>query len=238
MTWLILLAALQPARPEKPLDPKDARSVAEHALYATRTQQNYTAAFKSLLKPAKGDAFKREGTCLWTASGLLSLNATGSGGEETNVLRAGDRVWVRSFDAWTDAGVAGKDGAGRGIQNPDEILAVLGRHLDKAVFTTDRAVAVTLGGDDLRKLVPEGSEFDPAKSAVTIRLEADRDGRVKKIGIEASLQTPAGKAGFTAEIEVTGYNQNAAPKAIDSAGKEIPYSTAILKEIEARQAKR
>jgi len=234
MTFLLLWGALQVAQPGRPLDPKDARSLAEHVLYNTRSQRDYMTCIKSRLKAPGGDAFERQGTCVWTSSGLLAINSTGSGGEETCVVRAGELVWIRTLGLWLRAEEAGRVGAGRGIENPDEVLTALGRHLDKARTAAGGGVEFTFAGEDLVKIAAAFGEFDPAKSTVTLCLEPDSDMRVRNIGVSASLQPADSKAApiaFTASIEVTGYNKQAPIRAVDGKGKEIPYSQVILDAI-------
>ena len=101
MKSLFLLSALllacqgtPPARPPKELDPKDGRSVLEHAAYNTRTQKSYETRFKARLS-ATGAPLDYEGQCVWVRPGVLYVHYTASGGDEKMIVRAGDKeTWV------------------------------------------------------------------------------------------------------------------------------------------------
>jgi hypothetical protein len=242
MMALALWAALQsapPAKPEKPLDPKDARSVAEHAVYNTRSQGDYQTRFTTRLDFPGSDPLRREGVCLWVSPGILSLHYWGAGGEDRNVLRAKDDVWVferaGDLNTWCKAEAAGKDGAGRGFENPDEVLSALARHLDTANFGDAGVIDLKFSGADLGRIVKGDTELDPAKSSATVRLETDKDARVKKISLSASLQPKdpkvPGPAVFTAGVEVTAYNGKPPLKAVDAKGKDLPFTKEIQEAI-------
>src|SRR5438128_10083698 len=117
-----LCTALQVAKPEKPLGRTDARSVAEHAICNTRSQKSYETSFETTLQLSGSDPFKRRGTCVWMAPGLLGSHYEGTGGEVVNMLRAGPDVWLFGAgpnNEWVKAAEVGRDGAGRGLENPD-----------------------------------------------------------------------------------------------------------------------
>src|SRR5437773_7897591 len=121
----LLLLACQgdpPAKPAKDLDPKDARSVLDYAAFNTRTQKSYETRFKARLTTT-GAPLDYEGQCVWVYPGVLFVHYTASGGDEKMIVRAGDKfVWVWSALAgWVTADEIGMPGAGRGIQNPDEV---------------------------------------------------------------------------------------------------------------------
>lgn len=239
MVSLILCAALQVAKPEKPLDAKDASSVVEHAVYNTRSQKDYETAFTSRMTPAGGAAFERQGTCLWMAPGLLSLHYTGSGREEMNVIRAGREVWVYRLDEWETAEEAGKDGAGRGIQNPDEVLAVLSRHAARAKFDAKGEIDLEIPGADLVKIL-NNPGVDPLKSSLTVHVTKDKDLRVKSLTLKASVTfkdpgTPA--AAYEGRVDVTGFNGAKPIQAVDAKGTVIPLAEKVRRSIEAARAK-
>ena len=238
MLSLILCAALQAAKPEKPLDPKDPASVVEHAVYNTRSQKNYETAFTSRMKATGSDAFERQGTCLWMAPGLLSLHYTGSGREEMNVIRAGRDVWVYQGE-WLTAEEAFKDGAGRGIQNPDEVMAVLSQHASRAKFDAKGEIDLEIPGADLVKII-NNPEVDPLKSSLTVHVEKDKDLRVKSLTLKASVTfkdpgSPA--AAYEGRVDVTAFNGAKPIQAVDAKGKEIPLSKSMRQAIEAFRTK-
>src|SRR6185503_7281022 len=131
--YTLMLLACQgnpSAKPAKELDPKDGRSVLEHAAFNTRTQQSYETKFKAQLT-ASGAPLDYEGRCVWVRPGVLFVHYTASGGDEKMIIRAGDKetwVWSDLAAQWVSKDEIGMPGAGRGIQNPDEVLAVLGRN--------------------------------------------------------------------------------------------------------------
>jgi len=239
MMSLILWAALQAAKPEKPLDPKDAASVVEHAVYNTRSQKNYETAFKSRVKSPGSDAFERQGTCLWMAPGLLSLHYTGSGREEMNVIRAGRDVWVYEDNQWLSADETTKGGAGRGIQNPDEVMAVLSQHAARAKFDAKDEIDLEIPGADLVKII-NNPEVDPLKSSLTVHVRTDKDLRVKSLTLKANVTfkdpgTPA--AAYEGHVDVTAFNGARPIQAVDAKGTEIPLAEKVRKSIEATRAK-
>jgi len=238
MLSLILCAALQAAKPEKPLDPKDPASVVEHAVYNTRSQKNYETAFTSRMKATGSDAFERQGTCLWMAPGLLSLHYTGSGREEMNVIRAGRDVWVYQGE-WLTAEEAFKDGAGRGIQNPDEVMAVLSQHASRAKFDAKGEIDLEIPGADLVKII-NNPEVDPLKSSLTVHVEKDKDLRVKSLTLKASVTfkdpgSPA--AAYEGRVDVTAFNGAKPIQAVDAKGTVIPLTEKVRTSIEAARAK-
>src|SRR5687767_5954757 len=133
LSLTLLLLACQgtpPAKPAKELDPKDAKSVLEHAVYKTRLQKRYEVKFKARLTTS-GAPLDYNGRCVWVNPGVLYVHYTASGGDEKMIVRAGEKdVWVYHvlIGTWVTADEAGMPGAGRGIQNPDEVLSVLARN--------------------------------------------------------------------------------------------------------------
>lgn len=237
----LVLAACQGGPPAKPLDPKDPRSVAEHAAHNTRTQKSYETRFKAKLTPPQGDPLEYVGQCVWAAPGVLYIHYTASGGDEKNIVRVGNQVWVyHSLVGWVTADEAGMPGAGRGVQNPDEVLAVVAKHSGAAKLREPRLVDMTFSGEDIEKIMKEQSQsgaFEWKQSSAAVELQADPDDRLKKFACQAVLKPadPAvkGVVKYAAEVEAVGYNGAAALKFLDEKKQEIKLSESIRKAIES-----
>lgn len=239
-----ILAACQiepPHKPEKALDPGDAKSLAGHAIYNTRTQKGYRTKFKARLAAPGSDALDYEGTGAWITPGVLYIQYSGSGGREQKIVRAGERaIWVHhAIAGWVTADEVGDSGAGRGMQNPDEILALLARHLGTARLRAGDVVEVPFTGADIEKIMKEQTQkgaFDWAKSEASIELHVDAETRLKKLACRASLVSAdpnvPGRVTYSAEVEVADYGAAAEMKFVDDTRKEIPLTAAMRKAVE------
>ena len=237
-----VLAACQgaPDKPPKDLDPKDPKSVAEHAAYNTRTQKSYETRFKARLTPPQGDSIDYAGQCVWVAPGVLYIHYTASGGDEKNIVRVGGQVWVyHPLVGWVTSDEAGMPGAGRGIQNPDEVLGVVARHAGAAKLREAGLVDMSFSGDDIEKIMREQSQqgaFEWKQSAAAVELHADADHRLKKFSCQATLKPSdpnvKGVVKYSAEVEAVGYNGATQLKFLDEKKQEIKLSNEIRKAIE------
>lgn len=239
-----VLAACQggpPPRPAKDLDPKDPKSVAEHAAYNTRTQKSYETKFKARLTPPQGDSLDYAGRCVWVSPGVLYIHYTASGGDEKNIVRVGNQVWVHhSLVGWVTSDEAGMPGAGRGIQNPDEVLSVVARHAGVARLREPGLVDMTFAGEDIEKIMREQSQqgaFEWKQSSAAIELHADAETRLKKFTCQATLKpgdpNVKGVVKYSAEVEAVGYNGAGRLPFLDEKKQEIKLSEEIRKAIEA-----
>lgn len=241
----LLLMACQgtpPAKPAQELDPKDPRSVVEHAAYATRTLGSYETKFKARLTTT-GAPLDYEGRCVWVNPGVLYVHYTASGGDEKMILRAGDRsVWVYHplVGSWVTADEAGMAGAGRGIQNPDEVLAVLARHTGTAKFQKPGVVEMAFSGDDIEKIMKEQASkgsFDWKESNARLELAVGPDNRLERFSCDATLKPsdPAvkGSVRYTAEVTVVGSNGARDLKFLDEKKREIPLLPEMKAKIES-----
>ena len=239
----LILAACQgaPDKPLKELDPKDPKSVAEHAAYNTRTQKCYETKFQARLTPPQGDALDYSGQCVWVSPGILYIHYTASGGDDKNIVRVGNQVWIyHRLAGWVTSDEAGMPGAGRGIQNPDEVLTVIARHAGAAKLREPGLADLTFSGEDIEKIMKEQSQsgaFEWKESSAAVELHADADTRLKKFTCQATLK-PAdpkvkGSVKYSAVVEAMGYNGAADLKFIDEEKKEIKVSGDIRKAIEA-----
>ncbi len=243
---LVLAACQQGEKSAPAFDPNDPKSVAEHAVASTRSQKSYHTKFKARLAPPKGDALHYDGACVWAAPGILSIHYTASGGDEKNIVRVGEEVWVHhSLVGWVTADEAGMPGAGRGVQNPDDILGVLARHVGAAKLKEPGVVEWTFAGDDIEKIMKEQAQagaFVWKESTAAVRLHADPQGRLKKFVCDAVLKPadPAvkGTVQYAAEVEATEYNGAEELPFLDDKKRPIPLSKAIRKAIQSVKEKK
>jgi len=237
-----LLLACQgepPARPSKALDAKDPRSLVEHAAYNTRTQKSFETKFKARLTTS-GAPLDYDGQCVWVYPGVLYVHYTASGGDEKMIVRAGQKdVWVwNTLVGWVTADEAGMPGAGRGIQNPDEILAVVARHAAAAKLVAPGVVELNFTGDDIENIMKEQAQkgaFVWKDSKARLELTVDAEARLQKFTCAATLKpAAAGAAGlveYTAEFNLVGYNGAKELKFLDEKKKEIPLLPEMKQKI-------
>jgi hypothetical protein len=230
-----------PVKPAKDLDAKDPRSLLEHAAYNTRTQTSYETRFKARLTTS-GAPLDYEGQCVWLFPGVLYVHYTASGGDEKMIVRAGEKeTWVwSSLAGWVTRDEIGMPGAGRGIQNPDEILGVLARATEFAKLSKPGVVDLTLTGDDIEKIMREQANkgaFDWKSSSARLELATDADIRLQKFTCDATLKStdPAVKTPirYTAEVSLVGYNGAKDLKFYDEKKREIPLTKDMTSKIES-----
>lgn len=240
--WTLLLATACQAPPGKAFDPKDPRAVAAHVIGNTRGQKAYETLFKATLSPPKGDRIEYNGRCVWVAPGVLYAHYKASGGDEKNIVRVGKEVWVyHGIVGWVPAEEMGMPGAGRGIQNPDDVLTLLAAHLGEVTFTGADAVTIAFTGEDIEKLMKEQAQkgsFDWKDSRASVVLTWDAEHRLKKFSAAASLKSSdpnvPGTVDYAAEVEAAGYNGATDLKFQDEAKKDVPLDAPIKKAIETR----
>lgn len=248
LALLAAAAACQVAPAEKParaLDPQDPKSLAEHAAYNTRTQSSYRTKFSARIAAPQGDPIDYKGASVWVSPGVLYIHYTASGGDLKNIVRAETakgqpNVWVHHEAAgWVTAEEIGSPGLGKGIQNPDEVLAVLGRHLGAARLLRSGVVEIAFAGEDIEKIMKEQAQrgaFDWKQSTATVELHVDAQTRLAKFTCEASLRSTdpnvKGAVRYSATVEVESYNAETEMKFLDEKKKEIPLDPEIRKAIE------
>jgi hypothetical protein len=239
----VMLMACQaepPARPSKDVDPKDPRSVLEHAAYNTRTQQSYETTFKARLTTS-GAPLDYDGRCVWVRPGVLFVHYTASGGDEKMIVRTGpDDAWVYHSIAgeWATAAQVAMPGAGRGIQNPDEVLAVIARHTGSAKLIKPGEVELSFSGEDIEKIMKEQASkgsFVWKESSATLVLTVDADNRLQNFTCDATLQPTdpqiKGKVRYTAEVKLVAYNGARDIKFLDEKKREIPLTSEMKAKI-------
>lgn len=236
--WCLgLLLALQadaPVKPAKPLDSKDPQSVVDHAVYNTRSQKSYETSFTARLM----GKLDYKGRSVWVGPDVLYMHFTGSGNNDQKIVRAGAKsVWIHhEFNGWLTAEVFGDAGAGRGIQNPDEVLAVLAKHTARAKFLKSGALEVTLSGDDLAKIMKGqgiNGAIDPKASSARVELIVDGETRVQKFSCDATVVTTAEKVRYSSEVTVAAYNGETELAFANANRKPIPLSKEIRDRIDA-----
>jgi hypothetical protein len=237
---LIPCQGTPPAKPAKDLDAKDPRSVLEHAAYNTRTQKSYETRFKARLTTT-GAPLDYEGQCVWVYPGVLFVHYTASGGDEKMILRAGDKeTWVwNALAGWVTKDEIGMPGAGRGIQNPDEVLSVLAHNPANAQLSRPGEVALAFSGDDIEKIMKEQANkgaFDWKESSAKLDLATDAENRLQKFTCDATLKStdPAVKTPirYAAEVTMVGYNGARELKFYDEKKREIPLTKEMKSTIE------
>jgi hypothetical protein len=243
--FLALLLACQgepPAKPAKSLDPKDPRSVLEHAAYLTRTQKSYETKFKARLTTS-GAPLDYEGRCVWVYPGVIFVHYTASGGDEKMIVRTGPMdAWVYHslVGDWITADEIGMPGAGRGIQNPDEILSVVARHSGSAKLIRPGVVELTFSGDDIEKIMKEQTSKDSfiwKESSAKLELIVDAENRLQQFTCDATLKpanpTVKGEVRYTAEVTLVAYNGARELKFLDEKKREIPLRKEMKAKIES-----
>jgi hypothetical protein len=230
------LASVQGEPPAKPLDPKDARSVVEHALYNTRSQKSYETAFWARLEAPLG-AYDYKGRSVWVSPDILYLEFSGSGKNEQKIVRAGEKsVWVYdSLQGWFTAEERGAGGAGRGIQNPDEVLGLLAKHTATAKFLKSGAIELAFTGNDLVKIMKgHAPAINPKTSSATVELVVDKETRIQKFACDATLVSPAGeKNRYTSEVTLVAYNGATELIFTDEKKRPLPLPAPIKEGIDA-----
>jgi len=244
---LLLLVACQagpaqaPAPPEKPLDPKDPRSVVEHAAHATRSQKSYEAEWTARLLVPGSDPLDYKGQAVFVSPGVLYSHYTASGGDEKNIVRAGNRAWVwaSALGEWVTAQEMGMPGAGKGLQNPDEALALMAKAKGEARVVAPGTVELALAGADLASLMKEQAQdgsFEWAKSQATVRLTVDDQSRLKALKVTASLTSAdpkvKGVVDYNADVAVKGYNGKTELVFLDEKKKPIPLTPKMQEAIQ------
>jgi hypothetical protein len=227
--------------PAKALDPGDPRSVVEHAAFRTKAQKSYEAAWTARLQAANSNPLDYKGICVHAKPGLLYSHYTASGGDDKKIVRIGSAVaWIHDLLAgWVPADEAGYPAAGRGFQNPDDVLTVLAKSPGEAKLLAPGAVELTFTGTDIEKVMREQSQqgaFDWKRSKAVLRLATDAEGRLKKLDCSASLVSTdpnvKGEVSYLGTLEVTAYNGKTDLEFKDEKGRVIPLKKKMLDAIE------
>jgi len=235
-----------PEKPRQPLDAGNPRSLAEHAIYNTRTR-SYQTRFQARLAAPQGDPIDYKGTSLWISPRVLYIHYTATGGDFKNIVRADAVrgvpnvwVWFEGAGEWVRPDELGSPGIGRGIQNPDEILETLSQHLEGARLLGPGVVGVPFAGEALEKVMKDqarAGSFDWKESTATIELHADAETRLKKLVCRAELKSAdpnvRGTVKYSGEVEAETYAPEREMKFLDENKKAIPLREDIRKAVDA-----
>lgn len=241
-SWLLLAGQGDaPVKPGNALNPADPKSVLEWAAFNTRTQKSYETHFKARLTTT-GTPLDYEGQCVWVQPGVLFVHYTASGGDEKMIVRAGAKdAWIYHYlvGDWVTADEMGMPGAGRGIQNPDEVLSVLARHSGTSKLSKPGLVEMDFSGDDIEKIMREQASkgaFDWKESSAKLELAVDAENRLQRFSCDATLKPTdpkvKGVVKYTAEVTLTGYNGARELKFADEKKREIRLSPEMKTRIE------
>jgi outer membrane lipoprotein-sorting protein len=217
---------------------EDVSALLQRAAAATRQQKGYEVAFKSRLQ-AVGDPLDREGKAVWTSPGLLYIHSTGSGREDQKIVRAGEQVWVYVSVQrdWYAPEEAGLDGAGSGIQNPDELLQILSKNAGSAKLVKSGTIQLDLTGNDLARVVKAGG-FLWNQSSARVDLELDGSNRIAKVTCEATLVDAKNQTVRYSAAVTLSFDRGTTDLAfVDEKGRPIELSAEMKKKIEAVKGK-
>ncbi|MBI4563960.1 MAG: hypothetical protein HY716_04605 [Planctomycetes bacterium] len=223
---------------------QDAADAAKRAIEQTRARKSTSVKFDVEIRVPDSSPMKLEGKSVWVTPHILFLHYTASGGDDVKLVRVGDtvRLYHPVVEDWVSADEAGRPGAGRGVQNPDEVLSALLKVIDKATRagkeTIDGRVCdvigLKLGGKEMESvmkgLAAPGS-FEWTESECSAKLCIGSDQHLYYVEFDARL-APTDPALKGKKVD---YRANVTVKAFD---KEfamdfgIPMSEETLKEIE------
>jgi hypothetical protein len=241
MEWSALFVVIlcQGNPPARELDPQNPHSLTEHAVYNTRSRKSYETRFKARLAVPNSAPLDYDGECVWVSPAVLYVHYTASGGDDKKIVRAGDEAWVyHSLVGWVTDDEAGMTGAGRGIQNPDELLSVLARHSGSAKLRQPGVVEILLSGDAIESImkgqVQQGS-FDWKGSNATIELTVDGQNQIRKFTCDATLKSAnpqvSGLVKYTGQVDLTDTDKAVELTFHDEKKKVIPLDNPIQEAI-------
>jgi hypothetical protein len=208
MLAAVLAVAIDPpVKPVAEFDPRDPKSIVDHAIFNTRTQKCYETIYTARLATTAG-AIDYKGRSVWVAPGVLYLHFTATGKDEQKIIRAGEKdVWVyHSLGGWGSDAELGKVGYARGIQNPDEVLGVLAKHTETGVKQLKPGtLAVSFNGQAIARILQGQFQggINPATSSAAVHLEVDDSIRIRKLTFDATVN---GTNRYTSEVTVVAYN--------------------------------
>jgi hypothetical protein len=218
-------------------EPKAPPARLAEAVKASRSQPGYQTTFKSTLAVPQSAPLEYRGEATWAAPGVLSVQYTATGGDHKRIVRAGDKAWVwhSLVEDWVTAEEAGMAAAGKGIQNPDEMLAVLGERAADAKAGADGKLVLALSGDALQDIMKgQKGAFAWKQSSATVGVRLDADGRVKELAVDATLVDPGvkGEIKYEGTVTVAGYGRPAPMQFVDEKKKPIELSKDVRGAVE------
>jgi hypothetical protein len=220
---------------------KDARSTIERGVRNTRSQKGYAFSYAEALT-VQGVTRAYKGHGLWISSGILYLQYVVSGGEEQKIVRVGTKdAWVYNqlLDGWVTSDEAGMSGAGRGLQNPDDLLDIILELSDSARPVKSGTFEVMLAGVDLEKVLPKGfghPDVNWKGSNGRCELTFDSQTRLEKLSCEASIvmANPGPNLPIlcSSELRVNASSEVAEIQFIDERNRPIPLSAEMQGKIQ------
>jgi hypothetical protein len=203
--------------------PQEAPARTKAAVEKTRSQKSYSVTFEAIVKVPDSDPMKITGETVWVGPGVLFTQYTASGGEVVRLLRLGEKVWLYNMlvEDWFSAEESGKPGAGRGIQNPDEVLLAVLKAADQAVIAGKEKAGdileMKLDGPVLQKVMRQQAtdgSMDWSKSAGTVKLvSGPADGLMYRMQVSAEVASndahlKGKKIGYSADVNLKAYNKD------------------------------
>lgn len=215
-----------------------APQAAADALLKTRAESGYEVSFEAVAT-LPGARFTRKGAGRRCGPGVLLLEYDEVGGKQVRAVRAGSRSWVYHpfHEQWLAPDEAGEVGVTHGLQNPDDVLRLLGEEAALAVpkgadleITVAGARAVALAG----KLAPNQGIV---MANITALLKRDAAGRVGSIEIDAAVVGAAGAGNLKATIDVIRFGRVPVPATLGPAGAAVPLGPRIRAALHAELAR-
>lgn len=232
---------------------QDGPARAKAAIEKVRAQKSYGTKFSAEIRAPNSDPMILNGEGLWVAGGVLFIHYKASGGEVRRIVRVGDQAWVyhELAEGWVDAREVGMNGAGRGVQNPDEVLGVLVNHLGNAALDGREdgrdVLRIRMSGADIEKVMKEQSQqgsFEWTESTAEAKALVGGDDLIARLTSSAELVSSdpnikGQKVRYRADIEVTAYNAAFVmtfyvedPKT--KAKSDVPIDPRVMEAIEKR----
>jgi len=227
---------------------QDGAAKAKAAIQKVADSGSYKVKFTATVTTPGSDPVVHEGETVRVKGGVLFIYAKASGGAEKRIVRVGNKVWVyhEVAEDWVDAAENAAAGAGRGVQNPDEVLDIISKHLEKATLSADgNTVNLKVDGGDIEKIMKEQTNqgaMNYKESSAEIGLALDGSGRVAKFSCAAHLAStdPAlkgKKVEYVASVEVQSYDQEKELKFTTKKGTEIPLNKEVAEAVKKATTK-
>jgi hypothetical protein len=232
-------------------DQSAATTRTKSAVEKTRSQKSYSVTFKAEVRVPDSDPMVINGESVWVAPGALFTQYTASGGDVVRLLRFGDKVWLYHMlaEEWYSAEESGKPGAGRGVQNPDEVLNAVLKAADQAVVAGKEdardVLEMKMDGPALQKVMRQQAadgSMDWANSKGSVRLAVGSDDMVYRMKVDAEvastkLELKGRKIGYTADVNLKAYNRDFGLEFTDVDPKtrqtiKLPWPPEFLAEVE------
>lgn len=176
-----------------PLRPRDGEV---GAVISTRSLDRYRMTYEAAIRVGGSEQVFR-GECLWIKPGILFAQGSAPGVQDRRILRVRARTWVyhELLEDWVAAGEMGAPHAGRGIENPDDVLAILQRRAP----LTDGDFRIAIAGSDVMELFPDPAHRPVDWSGVLADVRCSvREGLLSSILVTA--QEPAREAALSATM--------------------------------------